>query len=151
MLAPMVVSRHPFANDRKKHAVLPMAMAATCNQELNRLFHVAAPAANQQQTLAYRLLSQADPDFAMRAAARALDASSSPCRRRSKSLASIARTKVSTTAAILSASPRVIAPPASAEVTAFIAAAMSDALAIGAGRILPSARGKAAGCVRGTA
>jgi hypothetical protein len=55
MLASMVVSRHPFANDRKKHAVLPMAMAATCNQELNRLFHVAASAANQQQTLAYRL------------------------------------------------------------------------------------------------
>ena len=41
--------RHPFANDRKKHAVLPMAMTATCNQELNRLFHVAASAANQQR------------------------------------------------------------------------------------------------------
>jgi hypothetical protein len=47
-----------------------MAMAATCNRELNRLFHVAAPAANQQQTLAYRLLSQGDPDSAMRVAAR---------------------------------------------------------------------------------
>jgi hypothetical protein len=40
----------------------------------------------------------------MWAAARALDASSSSCRRRSKLLASIAWTKVSTTAAILSAS-----------------------------------------------
>ena len=86
-----------------------MAMAATCNQELNRLFHVAASATNQQQTLAYRLLSQDAPDSAMLAAARDLDASSSPCRRRSKSLASIARTKMSTTAAILSASPGVIA------------------------------------------
>jgi hypothetical protein len=37
---------------------------------LNRLFHVAAPAANQQQILSYRLLSHGDPDSAMRAAAR---------------------------------------------------------------------------------
>jgi hypothetical protein len=50
----MVVSAVP-SNDRKKHAVLPMAMAATCYQKLSRLFHVAAPAENQQQTLAYRL------------------------------------------------------------------------------------------------
>src|SRR6478752_1144854 len=64
----------------------------------------------------------------MRAAARALDPSSSSCRRRSKLLASIARTKVSTTAAILSASRGVIAALASAEVTAFIAAAISWAL-----------------------
>src|SRR6202035_3827593 len=52
------------------------------------------------------------------------------CSRRSKSLVSIARTKVSTTAAMVAASPGVIAPPASAEVTAFIAAAMSAALSI---------------------
>jgi hypothetical protein len=75
--------------------------------------------------LAYWLLSQGDPDSAMRVAARAFDASSSSCKRRSKSLASIVRTKVSTTAAILFASPGVMAPLASAEVTAFIAAAMS--------------------------
>lgn len=53
------------------------------------------------------------------------------CRRRSKSLVSIARTKVSTTAAIVAASPGVIMPSAGAEVTAFIAAAMSAALSIG--------------------
>src|SRR6266404_5417851 len=71
----------------------------------------------------------------MRAASRALDAPSSSCRRRSKSLASIAPTKVSTAAAILSASPGVIAPVASAEATAFIPAAMkavASALATGA-------------------
>src|SRR5207253_1358183 len=51
--------------------------------------------------------------------------SSTSFKRRSKSLVSRARTKVSTTAAIVPASPGVITPPASAEVTAFIAAAMS--------------------------
>ena len=55
-------------------------------------------------------------------------------KRRSKSLVSIARTKVSTTAAIVAASPGVITPPASAEVTAFIAGAMSAALSIGGGQ-----------------
>jgi hypothetical protein len=42
------------------------------------------------------------------------------CRHARKPLRAIARIKVSTTATILSASPRVIAPLASAEVTAFI-------------------------------
>src|SRR5438094_19529 len=53
------------------------------------------------------------------------------CSRRSKSLVSIARTKVSTTATIVAASPGVIAPSANAEVTAFIAAAISAAPSIG--------------------
>ena len=67
----------------------------------------------------------------MPAAVGAFNLFSSPYRRRSKSLVSIARTKVSTTPAILPASPGVMSPPAIAEVTAFIAAAMSAALSIG--------------------
>src|SRR3984893_7309080 len=55
---------------------------------------------------------------------------STSCKRRSKSLVSIARTKVSTAAAIVAASPGVIMPPASAEGTAFIVSAISAALSI---------------------
>jgi hypothetical protein len=45
--------------------------------------------------------------------------SSASFKRRSKSLVSIAGTKVSTTTAIVPASPTVITPPARAEVTTF--------------------------------
>jgi hypothetical protein len=32
---PMVVSAIPSANDRKKHAAMPMVMAVCCNQQWN--------------------------------------------------------------------------------------------------------------------
>jgi hypothetical protein len=73
--------------------------------------------------------------------------SSMSCSRRSKSLVSIARTKVSTTAAIVAASPGAIAPSASAEVTAFITAAISAALSIGGSTNL-TARSRQAGRTR---
>src|SRR5260370_23996617 len=69
------------------------------------------------------------------------------CRRRSKSLVSIARTKVSPTAAMVAAWPGVIAPSASAEVTAFIAAAISAALSIG-GNAKLTVRSRQAGRTR---
>jgi hypothetical protein len=61
----------------------------------------------------------------------AFNRSSKYCKRRSNSLVSIARSKMSTTAAILPASPGAITPLASAEVTAFIAGAISAGLLIG--------------------
>jgi hypothetical protein len=50
----------PSASSSKKHAILRTAAPATCNHQLSRLFHVAASAANHQQTLADRLQSQGD-------------------------------------------------------------------------------------------
>jgi hypothetical protein len=94
----------------KSNAVLPMAMAATCNQELNRLFHVTASAANQQQTTRLSVVEPRRPK---------------PCNAgRSARLGRVFEF-LQAPVAILSASPGAIAPLASAEVTAFIAAAIS--------------------------
>src|SRR5260221_8083651 len=99
------------------------------NQKLDGQSDIAAPAANLQQNLSYGLKYLPGP--APYRPGWLEQPASTSCKRRWKSLVSIARTKVSTTAAIVAASPGVIAPPASAEVTAFIAPAMSAALSIG--------------------
>ncbi len=72
-------------------------------------------------------------------------------KRRSKSLVSIARTKVSTTAAVVAASPGVITPAASAEVTTSSRERCRQRSRSAARRTSPCVRGTAAGCVRCTA
>jgi hypothetical protein len=64
-------------------AVLSVAVTVS-NPRLSRLFHLAAPAANQQQSLAHRLLSQPDPEHPSRqgnAAAASVDFLREPARR----------------------------------------------------------------------
>src|SRR6516165_1925630 len=107
--------------------------AAKRNHKFHRDCQATKSAADLQQPLAFAIelptspvsnIFGTPPGHSGRSASTIL-------RRRSKSVASIARTKVSTTAAIVAASPGVMVPAASAEVTAFIAGAISAALSIG--------------------